>query len=68
MFVKAEVLWVAWVARSVECPASAQVMISWIMGSTAQSPEPAPPLFVLCLSLKNEQTLKKKIFFKVEIP
>ena len=62
----------AWVAQSVERPASAQVMISRsvslspTLGSvlTAQSLEPAsdsvsaslsaPPLLILCLSLRNE--------------
>ena len=46
------VAWGAWVAQSVNLPASAQVMISWLVGSSpesrasgsvlmAQSPEPA---------------------------
>ena len=51
------IAWGTWVAQSVECPTSAQVMILWFLGSspmlgsglTAQSLEPAldsgsPPL------------------------
>ena len=60
----------AWVAQSLECPTSAQVMISLFMGLspasgsmlTAQSLEPdlvspsfsAPTPLVLCLSFKNK--------------
>ena len=61
-----------WVARSVKCLTSAQVMISHFLSSspmsgsvmTAHNLEPAlgsvspslsvPPLFILCLSLKNK--------------
>ena len=62
--------WGTWVAQSIEAPTSAQVMISWLVGSspmsgsvlTAQTLEPvfgfsvslSAPPCSCCLSLKNK--------------
>ena len=57
-------MWGAWVAQSVGCPTSAQVMISWLVGLspasgsvlTPQRLEPALDSVSVSLSLKDDNS------------